>query len=298
MKRMSPPLSDVSKPTRSPGRSSTGPDVVRMPTLNSLAMSSARVVLPRPGGPKNNAWSSGSRRCFAASMAIWSDSLTLAWPTNSSSRDGRSAASALRSSGRASGVVICARAGVMRLSSPAAAPASAGPPEPLTRRRGGPPPPAPPPAPAGRRRRTRRVLKLAQLVGQFKRQPLGGLLADAAHRGEQPDVALLHGASATLHAQRRHERDGDLRAHPRHADEPLEKATLRLVLEAVQRPPVVAHDQLGGEAHGLAHGGKPLHDAQGDDDLVADAARRVDHHAIGLLRGEPARDPGDHARRM
>src|SRR2546429_108766 len=206
MKRMSPPLSDVSKPTRSPGRSSTGPDVVRMPTLNSLAMSSARVVLPRPGGPKNNAWSSGSRRCFAASMAIWSDSLTFAWPTNSSSRDGRSAASALRSSGSASGVVICARAGVQA-----------------------PPPPPPPPAPAGRRRRTRRVLNLAQLVGGFKRQPLGGLLADAAHRGEQPDVALLHGASASLHAQRRHERDGDLRAHPRHADEPLEKATLRLV---------------------------------------------------------------------
>src|SRR5216117_4118248 len=70
MKRMSPALSDVSKPTRSPGRSSTGPDVVRMPTLNSLAMSSARVVLPRPGGPKNNAWSSGSRRCFAASMDL------------------------------------------------------------------------------------------------------------------------------------------------------------------------------------------------------------------------------------
>src|SRR2546428_9332573 len=33
-------------------------------------------------------------------------------------------------------------------------------------------------------------------------------------------------------------------------------------------------------------------------DLVADPARRVDHHAIGLLRGEAARDLGDHARRI
>src|SRR5439155_20035057 len=42
-------------------------------------------------------------------MAIWSDSLTVSWPTNSSSRDGRSAASALLSSGSASGVVIWRR---------------------------------------------------------------------------------------------------------------------------------------------------------------------------------------------
>src|SRR2546428_116188 len=42
-------------------------------------------------------------------MAIWSDSLTVSWPTNSSSRDGRSAASALLSSGSASGVVIWSR---------------------------------------------------------------------------------------------------------------------------------------------------------------------------------------------
>src|SRR5438552_3268959 len=66
----------------------------------------AGVGVPRPEGPKNSAWSSGSLRCFVASMAIWSDSLTLAWPTSSSRREGRSAASVTRSSGSASGVVI------------------------------------------------------------------------------------------------------------------------------------------------------------------------------------------------
>src|SRR5437870_1489067 len=92
MNRMSFAWSDVSRPTRSPGRSSTGPEVVRTLTPNSFAISRASVVLPRPGGPKNRVWSRGSRRCFAASIAIWSDSLTFAWPTNSSSPDGRRAA--------------------------------------------------------------------------------------------------------------------------------------------------------------------------------------------------------------
>ena len=51
MKRMSPSRRFVSVPTRSPGFSSAGPDVVRMLTPISRAMSSASVVLPRPGGP-------------------------------------------------------------------------------------------------------------------------------------------------------------------------------------------------------------------------------------------------------
>src|SRR5881392_2322884 len=70
MNRMSPGPSEVRSPTRSPGRSSTGPDVVRMLTASSFAMRRARVVFPSPGGPKNSVWSSGSRRCFAASIAI------------------------------------------------------------------------------------------------------------------------------------------------------------------------------------------------------------------------------------
>ena len=119
MKRMSPGFRAVSMPTRSPGRSSTGPDVTRMSTPSSRAISIASVVLPRPGGPKNSAWSRGSLRCFAASIAICSDSFTFAWPTNSSSRDGRSAASLTRSSGSTSGVVISERMTLRGLGPPA-----------------------------------------------------------------------------------------------------------------------------------------------------------------------------------
>ena len=52
MKRMSPARRLVSVPTRSPGFSSAGPDVVRMLTRSSRAISSASVVLPSPGGPE------------------------------------------------------------------------------------------------------------------------------------------------------------------------------------------------------------------------------------------------------
>src|SRR6185503_20041120 len=107
MKSMSPGPSDVRRPTRSPGFSSTGPEVVRSWTPISRAMSMASVVLPRPGGPKNSVWSSVSRRPLAASIAICSELFTCSCPTNSSSRDGRSAASAPVSSGRGSGVVTC-----------------------------------------------------------------------------------------------------------------------------------------------------------------------------------------------
>lgn len=49
MKSTSPGLRLVSRPARSPGLSSTGPDVTRSCAPISLAMMFARVVLPSPG---------------------------------------------------------------------------------------------------------------------------------------------------------------------------------------------------------------------------------------------------------
>ena len=51
---------------KSPGRSITGPDVLRIFTPISVAMILASVVLPRPGGPYNNTWSRDSWRDVAA----------------------------------------------------------------------------------------------------------------------------------------------------------------------------------------------------------------------------------------
>src|SRR5438093_473918 len=278
MNRMSPALSDVSRPTRSPGRSSTGPEVVRTFTPSSRAMSSASVVLPSPGGPKNRAWSRGSLRCFVASMAIWSDSLTLAWPTNSSRREGRSAAS-----------VNCQHVTqrAVRFGGAISQPLQR-----LEGRLGS--------AVPGRRRRASgpRLLKLAELVGEFKREALGGFLADAAHRRQQRDVPLLQRPCSPLHPQRGHQRDGELRPDAGDADESLEEAPLGLVPESVQRPAVLPDDELGGETDGLADGRQLLHDAERDGDRGADPARGVDHDAVGLFRGEASADLGDHARRM
>src|ERR1051326_2410666 len=89
-----------------------------------------------------------------------------------------------------------------------------------------------------------------------------------------------------------------LRPSAAHAEEPLEKAATGVVLKPVQRPAVLAHHQLGGEGDRLAHRGQALHHAQRHDDLVADAARGVDHHPIRLLGGETTGDLGDHVRRM
>ena len=62
MKRTSRSLRLVSRPARSPLRSSAGPLVTWMPTPSSEAMMWASDVLPRPGGPENRQWSSASPR--------------------------------------------------------------------------------------------------------------------------------------------------------------------------------------------------------------------------------------------
>ncbi len=80
-----------------------------MLTPISRARSDASVVFPSPGGPWKRMWSSGSRRCFAASIAMPIASRTLACPMNSPSRVGRSVGSSWTSSTSASGVVICVR---------------------------------------------------------------------------------------------------------------------------------------------------------------------------------------------
>src|SRR2546429_306637 len=274
MNRISPAWSDVSMPTRSPGRSSTGPEVVRMFTPSSFAISRARVVLPSPGGPKKRAWSSGSRRCFAASIAIWSDSLTFAWPTNSSSLEGRSAASAERSSGSASGVVIWARG--ISLS----------------------PPPRRPRPPAD-----------GPFVGlEFVPRVAVEALVHGpgrAVRNEPPVRRAAPGAVPLGRARHRHVwvRSCSARrtsasaspAPPPSPARPRKEPAPKPLRKPDQRPPVPPHNQLGREGHRPAHRRQPLHHAQRHDDLVAEPARRLHQHAVGVLRRDATAHLGDHA---
>ena len=91
MNSTSPSSSWVRMAARSPARSSAGPDVTCRCASSSVAMMSASVVLPRPGGPANSRWSGAwpRRRAASSRMSRWA--LSSAWPTNSASRRGRSA---------------------------------------------------------------------------------------------------------------------------------------------------------------------------------------------------------------
>ena len=89
MKSTSPGLRFVSSPARSPGLSSTGPDVTRNCAPISLAMMFARVVLPSPGGPCSNTWSSESPRMSAALMKTRRLSTIFSCPAKFSNSCGR-----------------------------------------------------------------------------------------------------------------------------------------------------------------------------------------------------------------
>ncbi len=86
---------------RAPGRRSGAGS-----TPSSAAMMCARVVLPRPGGPKISTWSSASPRWRAALMKISSCSLTGPWPMYSFRRRGRMARSIASSSVLASPLMM------------------------------------------------------------------------------------------------------------------------------------------------------------------------------------------------
>ena len=89
MKSTSPGLRFVSRPARSPGLSSTGPEVTLSCAPISCAMMLARVVLPRPGGPCSSTWSSDSPRMSAALMKTFRLSTILSCPENASRSCGR-----------------------------------------------------------------------------------------------------------------------------------------------------------------------------------------------------------------
>ena len=104
----------------SPLRSSAGPAVITNGTSSSAARICASDVLPSPGGPASSTWSSASPRAAAASSETASCSLSAGWPTNSSSRRGRSERSS-SSSGVCSGVWMRAVTGSVMTCAPPSA---------------------------------------------------------------------------------------------------------------------------------------------------------------------------------
>src|SRR5690606_15640566 len=104
MNSTSPSSREDRTAARSPACWMAGPLVRRRWESSSPAMIMASVVLPSPGGPESSTWSGGLPRARAACSTRESWSRTTCWPTKSSSRLGRSAASAARSISSAPGV--------------------------------------------------------------------------------------------------------------------------------------------------------------------------------------------------
>ncbi len=78
-------------PARSPGLSSTGPEVTLKPTPSSLATMFDSVVFPSPGGPWSRVWSRASPRRRAACTNTRRLDMIFSWPLKSSNASGRSA---------------------------------------------------------------------------------------------------------------------------------------------------------------------------------------------------------------
>ncbi len=68
------------------GALSDGPEAICSSVPSSLGITVASVVFPRPGGPSNKRWPSGSFRFLAASSMISRRSSAFRWPTTSDSR--------------------------------------------------------------------------------------------------------------------------------------------------------------------------------------------------------------------
>ena len=117
MKSTSLGSSEVSIPAKSPGLSSTGPDVILNPTPSSLAMILLKVVFPNPGGPCSRVWSSGSPLYLAASTNTSRFSTTFLWPLKSEKRRGRRAFSKSLSAGLTLSCLMLKSAAILACSS-------------------------------------------------------------------------------------------------------------------------------------------------------------------------------------
>ena len=238
MKSTSPSCRWVRMAAMSALRSSAGPEVVTMFTLISRAMMLASVVLPSPGGPARSTWSSGSPREVAASMKICSCSRRTGCPTKAASDRGRRERSSSCSRGASSGSASLSSSSLVRLLDPRS-PRRRRPVAQRPDRQRRPAPAGPGPPPAGRRRaapaacsasehavaqlhqrrpgqRQRAVLRrqtaagpapaaepgIAHLLPQLQDEPLGRLLADPRHRGEQGHVARRPGPASDRAARR------------------------------------------------------------------------------------------------
>ena len=253
---------------RSPGALQRGPDVGRNPTPISLATMPASVVLPRPGGPENRTWSTGSPRPGAPSISRPNCSLTVGCPTNSSSHRGPKRGVevplllGLLRRDHADQVLALRVALHGRLTVPRSEGPREGAPRPGGRRR------ARATARASRAscgRQAQRQEGLADLgdrpgaptprpgaepVLEVEDDPRRHLLPHARDPCKRGGVARAIARRSVSGGERREDRHGHLRPDPGHGHEVVEQAPLVGRGEPVEHHRVLAHLQPGEQARG------------------------------------------------
>ena len=314
---------------RSPGRSSTGPEVWRRLTPISRAMMCASVVLPSPGGPKSSTWSSASRAlarrldedprtargssparctrraCFGRSVRSNASSCGEA-----GAAEMRRSVSIMRSMGEGDGDRVADRRTHDRHSSsrferslsacrcrrrPRGPSAAASPPTPL--------PCHCSPARAAHSRRRPRARRLA--LRRAPRARASSLSRSSSSRRSavflpMPGIFVSRPLSWLATASRRSATDSPestdergARADAGDLQQLAERVALGLGREAVELVRVLAHDEMGVERDLGAGRGQLVERAHRHVDLVADAAARRRRSAADASR-RACRDAADH----
>jgi hypothetical protein len=132
-----------------------------------------------------------------------------------------------------------------------------------------------------------------EAVAHLDDQPLGGLAAHAGHAGERRDILTLHTLRKGRNADAREQRQRDLRAHARHLDEAAEQPPLLLGGKGVEHVRILAHHQVGEQAHLGADRRQLQEGRHGCLELVAEPAD-VNRELRRRLRGDPPAHRADH----
>ena len=261
----------------------------RSPTPSSSRTMKARLVLPSPGGPIRSRWSSASPRTRVASSAIASCSLIRSWPTNSSSRRGRSERSSSSSSGSTAGARNCglgAHAGPQRL--PHALLGRAG----QDRSRRAPPRPRSTTAELDQRvardgvrlrRRSASARPSCRASPSARARPAARSSCRSPGSPRSAPCPRARSRGAGRPGRAGHDRQRDLRPDAGDGEQMLEQLALGGLGEAVELERVLAHVQIGLERSPLPRP-RPARSAVGvTASAVADAAD-VEHEPLGRAR--------------
>ena len=136
-----------------------------------------------------------------------------------------------------------------------------------------------------------------EFAAQFEHHAFGGFLADAGGGGEAFDVFGGDGGGKLVGAHGGEDAERGFGADAAHFDELAEGVAFAVAAEAEEEVGIFAHDELGVERDGFAHGGQGVEGLHGNVGFVGDAVY-VDNDLRGDGFDEFAGELADHGMRL